>query len=59
MDGVIDFTALSLDIPPPAADTPAAGSTGTSLFATPLSTCSGSTGGIVLVLVLDFFIVMK
>jgi hypothetical protein len=44
MDGVIDFTALSLDIPP-AADTPAAGSTGTSLFATPLSTCSGSTGG--------------
>jgi hypothetical protein len=59
MDGVIDFTVLSLDIPPPAADTPAAGSTGTSLFVSPLLTCSGTRGGFGLVLVLACSIVMK
>ena len=57
MDSIIDFTNLSLAIP---GDTPAAASgTSASLFSTPLSTGSGSTGGIGLVLVLDCITVVK
>jgi hypothetical protein len=45
MDDVIDFSNLSLEVPV-ASETPAASSgTSVSLFSTPLSTGSGSTGG--------------
>jgi predicted nucleic acid-binding Zn-ribbon protein len=44
MDDVIDFSALSI-LPVPTAPVAAASGTSASLFSTPLSTSSGSTGG--------------